>query len=243
MRVPRLFLPFSLAAGAEITLDVRAHHHATQVLRLRAGDALVLFNGNGGEYAATLTAVHRREAQATIGELLPSRPRPLLPITLAQGVSRGERMDFTLQKAVELGVTAISPLITSRVQGTDERRLAARMAHWQGVVIAACEQCGRDDLPALRNPQHLDDFLTSEPGKGLSLLLDPEAARGLSGITDRPNSVMLLIGPEGGLDEMERTRAKAVGFIPIRLGPRILRTETAALAAIATVQTQWGDSG
>lgn len=241
MTTPRIHLSVPLIEGAEATLDERAHRHAVQVLRLREGDRLVLFNGKGGEYAATLVSVHRREAQALIGERLPGRPRPTLPITLAQGISRGERMDFAIQKAVELGVTAISPLVTRRVQGHDEKRLESRMAHWQGVVIAACEQSGRDDLPALNEPQLLDEYLENRAREGLALLLDPTAVHGLSDIAERPKTATLLIGPEGGLDNAELERAKITGFTPLRLGPRILRTETAALAAITAVQTQWGD--
>ena len=245
MRVPRLYLPIPLATGITVPLDDHAFNHAVRVLRLGVNAPVTLFNGQCGAFAATLTKVGKRQAQAQVMEAVPGEVESPLPVTLAQGVSRGEKMDYTLQKAVELGVATIQPLFTERsgVALTGER-LARKVQHWQGIVIGACEQCGRNRLPELREPLTLLDGLTrltKEPGPGL--LLDPLAELGLRGLIPPAGPITLLIGSEGGLSPAELARAREAGFIGIRLGPRILRTETAGVAALAAIQALWGDCG
>ena len=242
MRIPRLYLPMPLTVGATVTLDDNAFNHAVRVLRLKPGAALVLFNGAGGAFAATLTAVNKREAQAHVTEALPGAVESSLRVLLAQGVSRGDKMDYTLQKAVELGVAVIQPLFTER-GGVDLSgdRLARKIQHWRGIIIGACEQCGRNRLPELREPLPLPTWLNQPLEPGWRLLLDPLAERGLRGLERPAGTVTLLIGSEGGLSPAEIAQAHQAGLTGIRLGPRILRTETAGVAALAGVQALWGD--
>ena len=242
MRIPRLYLPVPLTVGATVALDDNAFNHAVRVLRLKPGAALMLFNGAGGAFTATLTDIGKRDAWARVAEVLPGEVESPLRVVLAQGISRGEKMDYTLQKAVELGVAAIQPLFAER-GGVDlaGERWARRVQHWRGIVIGACEQCGRNRLPELREPLPLAEWLKQPADPGLWLLLDPLAERGLRGLEPPVETVMLLIGPEGGLSPAEIAQASTAGFIGVRLGPRVLRTETAGVAALAAVQTLWGD--
>lgn len=244
MRVPRLFVDQPLASGAECVLDRRALDHAVKVLRLRAGDALRLFNGTGGEFAATLERGPGGALRGQVGEFTPDRCESPLRLRLVQGVSRGERMDYTLQKAVELGVTDIVPVITERtVLRLDGERAERRLAHWRGVVLAACEQSGRTRVPALAEPCDLADYLAQHDAGGSGLLLDPTAPVALAGRGRIDGPVSVLIGPEGGLGASERQAAQAAGFESVRMGPRVLRTETAAVVALALVQALAGDLG
>jgi 16S rRNA (uracil1498-N3)-methyltransferase len=242
MRVPRLYLPRRLTVGAAVPLDDSAFNHAVRVLRLKPGAEVILFDGEGGAFAATLADVGKREAWARVTEALPGDAESPLRIVLAQGIARGEKMDYTLQKAVELGVAAIQPLFAAR-GGVDlaGERLARKLQHWRGIVIGACEQCGRNRLPELREPLALADWLARPAEPGLRLSLDPSAERSLRGLESPKGAVTLLIGPEGGLNPVEIARARADGFIGVRLGPRILRTETAGVAALGAVQALWGD--
>jgi 16S rRNA (uracil1498-N3)-methyltransferase len=255
MRIPRLYLSASLATDTILRLDDNAFNHAVRVLRLKPGASLTLFNGAGGAFAATLLEVGKREAWAQIKDALPGEVESPLQVTLAQSVSRGEKMDYTLQKAVELGVAAIQPLFTERggVDLTGER-LARKIEHWRSIVIGACEQCGRNRLPTLQEPGSLIEWLTSSAdslpthggksgwgGETRRLLLDPLANQGLRGLEPPTGPVLLLIGPEGGLSPAEINHAQAAGFTGIRLGPRVLRTETAGVAALAALQALWGD--
>ena len=257
MRSPRFYLPAPLAVGATVALDDHAFNHAVRVLRLKPGAALILFDGEGGAFAATLIEVGKREARARVTEALPGAVESPLRVALAQGISRGEKMDYTLQKAVELGVAAIQPLFTER-GGVDlgGERLARKIQHWRGIVIGACEQCGRNRLPELREPVPLAEWLrrqaeTDSPGaprhpplkggRDLRLLLDPLAERGLRGLERPEGMIALLIGSEGGLSPAEIAQVHQAGFTGVRLGPRILRTETAGVAALAAVQALWGD--
>ena len=237
---PRFFAPVRLSLGADIDLPERVARHCA-VLRLRRGDAIVLFNGEGGEFSAELTRVFRGDARArVISRQTPERESPLV-IVLAQCVSSGDRMDATLQKSTELGVSRIVPIASERsIVRLSNDRADRRVAHWRNVAIAACEQCGRNRVPEIGAIIGFDGFLGQVGTDGLRLLLAPDADRDLKQL-ESPGKVTLLVGPEGGLASEERQRAETRGFIPIRFGPRVLRTETAPLAAIAAMQTLWGD--
>lgn len=242
MRIPRIYLPVPLAPGALVTLDEMATRHVTRVLRLRPGAAVVLFNGEGGEYAAVLKEAGREGLTARVSVFHAVECESPLSITLAQGVSRAERMDYTIQKAVELGVTRIVPVFTARsVVDLRGDRLQRRLQHWQGVIIAACEQCGRNRVPALAAAVELADWLHGATiPDACRLVLNHRATDALH--TRAPGTALtLLIGPEGGLEEQEIAQAERAGFVGVRLGPRVLRTETAAVTALAALQTLWGD--
>lgn len=240
MRVPRIFHSLPLSSASQIVLDDKAARHVGKVLRLGPGAQLRLFDGQGGEYDAIIQQAGKREVIVGVGEHHAVEAESSLHITLAQGISKGERMDYTLQKAVELGVTRIVPLTTehSVVHLKGERR-EKKIDHWQGVIISACEQCGRNILPELLPMHSFDSWLAVE-SKGLGLLLDHRAECGVSKL-NKATDVTLLIGPEGGLSEDERSRAYSAGYTGLRLGPRVLRTETAALTALAAIQSHWGD--
>jgi 16S rRNA (uracil1498-N3)-methyltransferase len=237
---PRFFTTLDLSLGAEIELPERVARHCS-VLRLHSGDAVILFNGDCGEFSAELTRVSTGNARARVISMqTPKRESPLA-ITLAQCVSSGDRMDITLQKSTELGVFGIVPITSERsVVKLSRDRADRRLSHWRNVVVAACEQCGRNRVPEVAAITDLATFLSQASGDGLRLLLAPDADRDLKQL-EPPREVTLLVGPEGGLAPHERQRAEAGGFIPIRFGPRILRTETAPLAAIAAMQVLWGD--
>jgi 16S rRNA (uracil1498-N3)-methyltransferase len=242
MRIPRLYIPQPLVQGDTLILDRRAAHHIRQVLRLSGGATLRVFDGRGSEHKASLLAVSRAQVSIGIGAASQVIPEPSLSISLAQGIPRGERMDFILQKAIELGVARIQPLwmrrSQSRVKG---ERLERRVLHWQRVMIHACEQSGRSTLPVLEMPVDFPLWAQTGHSEELRLLLDPRAGQTLN--TQRPpgKSIVLLVGPEGGISPGERSRAEQVGFTAIRMGPRVLRTETAALGALAGIQSLWGD--
>lgn len=216
-------------------------HHVLRTLRLRTGDALALFDGTGGEWHGTLGTVSRERVEVRLTHFKAVARESPLQCLLAQGLSSGERMDYTLQKAVELGVHAIQPLATRRsVVRLDEARAARRLAHWREVVISACEQCGRDRIPEVMPLVALDAWLTRTHGTRV-LLLDPAAAMRLADLPRPAGAQWLLAGPEGGFDPDERAAVLAAGGTGIHLGPRVLRTETAALAALAAMQALWGD--
>jgi 16S rRNA (uracil1498-N3)-methyltransferase len=238
--LPRFFAPVQLSLGAEIELSERVARHCA-VLRLRRGDAVVLFNGEGGEFSAELTRVSRGDARAhVISRQTPQRESPLA-IVLAQCVSSGDRMDATLQKSTELGVSRIVPIASERsVVRLSSERADRRVARWRNVVIAACEQCGRNHVPEVAAIIDFDAFLDRAARDALQLLLAPDAERELKQL-EPPGKVTLLVGPEGGLAPEERQRAERRGFVPLRFGPRVLRTETAPLATIAAMQALWGD--
>jgi len=240
MRISRIFSPEPLHSGGHIRLDGTATRHLLQVLRLANGSPLVLFDGSGDDYAAELDIQGKNDCRAHIGEIVRSEQPPALRIHLALGISRGERMDFAIQKAVELGVWSLAPLFTERtlVQLKGDR-LDTRQAHWQGVLRHACEQSGRSLLPELHTAQPLANWLDTFEGQGV--LLDHRARLGLRQLPSPGAEILLLVGPEGGLSETERLTAMEKGLQGVRLGPRILRTETAPLAAISAIQTLWGD--
>jgi len=241
MRHPRLFVDQPLSAGARAELDRDCAHYLGRVLRLRPGAAITLFNGRGGEYPATLAALSRARASADLGPHDPVERESALAITLIQGISRGQRMDYTIQKAVELGAARIIAWEAARsvVRLNDERR-RKRLVHWQAVARSAAMQCGRNRIPPVCEEQSLDAALAGLPAG--RLLLDPEAQTPLSVLVRPQNAeVALLIGPEGGLSPHEVGLARREGFRALRLGPRVLRTETAGAAALAALQTLWGD--
>ena len=240
MRVSRFYCPNLSATATQLVLPERVYRHAIQVLRLKSGAVMQLFDGKGLEREAVLSLVEKRQAEVTLGAQIDNQSESPLPITLLQGVSRGEKMDFAIQKAVELGVTRIVPVLTQRsnVQLKGERA-EKRYQHWQGVIESACEQSGRAWLPELAAISELSTVLQQQDA-AVKLVLDPQADIGFSQL-HKPDALSLLIGPEGGLSDEEIQQAQQHGFIALRFGPRILRTETAALATLAVVQTLWGD--
>jgi 16S rRNA (uracil1498-N3)-methyltransferase len=242
MRIPRVHLDQPLASKARLRLDAGAAHHLLKVLRLRPGARLALFNGDGHDYPAELLAAGEVQLDEAIGVDSESALR----ITLAQGLCRGERMDLVLQKATELGLHALQPLQMLRSEiKLSEDRLARRQAHWQQVLRSACEQCGRARLPQLHDTQSLPNWLAALPAPAddeLRVVLDPDGDSALRGLP-RPGRMIAVIGPEGGLDERELELCAQVGFHRLRLGPRILRTETAGPALIAAALGLWGDLG
>jgi len=235
---PRLFVEGALSAGSETILDESAAHHVTRVLRLRPGDALTVFDGRGGEHAATVAAIGRSKVIVQVGAHRALERESPLRVTLAQGVSSGEKMDFTIQKAVELGVAAIQPLLCAKsVVRLSGPRAAARLARWRRIAIAACEQCGRNRIPEVREPMALDRY--APEADCLKVLLSPRGTQSLRNLA--PDSVTLAVGPEAGFAADEESALERVGFARVRLGPRILRTETAALAALAALNALRGD--
>ena len=238
---PRLYCDLPLSPGVEIVLPDAAARHAVSVLRLQPGDMLTLFNGEGGEYSASLALVTKREARVRLTEFHAVERESPLTVTLALGISAGDRMDYSLQKATELGVTAIQPLATERsVVKLAGERADKRLQHWQHLVIAACEQCGRNRVPIVAPVQKLFSYLAAVDRSQRLLMLSPDAATPMKQI-ERAGSVVLLVGAEGGFAPAEHAAAMASGFEPVSLGPRILRTETAPVAALAVLQSLWGD--
>lgn len=239
-RVPRVYCSSLLEPGKERELPDKPSRHILKVLRLRSGDPLLLFDGSGREYGAELRGNIRGRACVHIESEGPLEPQPALSIQLVLGVSRGQRMDYALQKATELGVSGILPLFTMRsVVRLDDRKREQRLEHWRQVVIAACEQSGRCRLPEVKAPQHIGNWMSDRSGGGI--LLDPDAQDTLASIAAPARSIEFLVGPEGGLTPDEKAAALSSGYTAVRLGPRILRTETAPLAAIAAAQMLWGD--
>ena len=243
MRLTRVHVDQPLSVGAEIALPDNAAAHLTRVLRLGVGDACVLFNGDGHDYAARITAIGKREVRASIDSVAPVVRESALQLVLLQGVARGEKMDLILQKATELGATGFHPLWSQRSEvKLDESRAEKRLAHWRSVVASACEQSGRAEVPVVSAPLALGAVLAALPAGGLRLILDPEGELSFSTLSVEASApVYLAIGPEGGWSENDREQLRAAGFQGLRLGPRILRTETAGLAAIAALQAGFGD--
>jgi len=242
----RIHVSGPIEVGGVCTLDARQSHHVLSVLRLKTGDALVLFDGAGGEYAATILRPGKRAVTVTVHEhRLVNRESPLA-VTLAQAVSSGERMDYTVQKAVELGVAAIQPLTASRsVVRLTAERADRRASHWRAIVVAACEQCGRNRVPQVAAVVPIERWLAQLPAASDGahrLLLTPRADIRLRELERPRHPITLLAGPEGGLTEDEEAAARRAGFVSAGLGPRVLRTETAAVAALAALQALWGDA-
>jgi 16S rRNA (uracil1498-N3)-methyltransferase len=239
--VPRFYVDGALRAGGIATLSEDAAHHAVRVLRLRQGDDITLFNGRGGEFAARIAATDRLRLTIELLEHRAIEREAPLAALLVQGVSSGERMDFTVRKAVELGVAAIQPVLASAsVARPKGERVAARQAHWQKVAIAACEQCGRNRIPPVHPLVALEDYRAA--GEGARILLSPRSELAFSDACKRVSgAVTLAAGPEAGFSPAEENAFVEAGFVPARLGPRVLRTETAAIAALAALNALRGD--
>ncbi len=243
MSSPRFFVTVELSpllAGETIELPDNVAHHATRVTRLAIGDAMTLFNGAGGECAATLVRVDKRGAAVRLAALDPVERESAFAVTLAQSIAANDAMDYAVRKAVELGVAAIHPIVAARSAPlpTGDRG-DRRLLHWRNVAIAACEQCGRNRIPEVAAPQPLASWLANWKGTGVVLV--PDAARSLASLAQPSAPFALLIGPEGGFADHEAEAARALGFDAARLGPRVLRTETASVAALAVLQACWGD--
>jgi len=244
MRIPRIFSPQRLTEGTTVRLGQREITHLGRVLRLKAGDAVVLFDGSGRDFEARITIADHRDMTIETGVARAAATESPLDVSLIQGMCRSHRMDTVMQKATELGVHRIQPVATERsVVRLNHARLDRKVSHWRRVAISACEQCGRSVIPGIPAPLALPQALGAIEAATVRLMLDPEAARGLGQLDAAGASIALLSGPEGGFTAAERALAEAAGFQRIRLGPRILRTETAPLAALSILQYLLGDLG
>lgn len=242
MRLTRIHVAGPLLSGERCTLAGDAANHIARVLRLAVGDALVLFDGGGGEYAGRIEAMGKGAVVVAVGERYAVERESPRSLVLMQGISRGERMDWVIQKATELGVSRLVPVLTERsVVRLDARQARAKQQHWQGVAVGASEQSGRDRVPEVALPLPLAQALRELAAGGMRLLLSPAGATDLGGLDCPPGPLTVLIGPEGGFAEGEERAALAQGFVALRLGPRVLRTETAAVAALALLQHRFGD--
>jgi 16S rRNA (uracil1498-N3)-methyltransferase len=243
MTIPRFYVSLDLApamAGEIVVLPDAVAHHAVRVVRLSVGESLTLFTGTGGEYAATLTRVDRRGAAVRIDAFDSVERESPLDVTLAQGIAANDAMDYAVRKAVELGVAAIQPVITARSAAVPSReRGERRLVHWRQIAIAACEQCARNRVPEIAAPRPLDAWLSAWKGSGV--ILAPRATESLASLPRPASRLALVVGPEGGFEPSEIDAAGARGFAVVRLGPRVLRAETAGVAALAAMQALWGD--
>ncbi len=240
MRVSRLFVPDNLQLNQQYMLPIESAHYVRTVLRLKQGQIINLFNGQGKEYPSELLEVSRKAVLLMVKQELNQTVESPLKVILGLGVSRGDRMDWAVQKAVELGVNQITPLMTERcVVKLKADKQQQKQIHWKKIVQHATEQCLRTVLPSFNAVEDIADWLPAQ--QGLKVFLDPYADRCLTDLNPDDMKVTLLSGPEGGFSNAEREQAVAAGFIPVRLGKRVLRTETAALAALSAVQMLWGD--
>ena len=237
MRIPRLYVEAPLQPGQDCELDQQRVHRLTRVFRLRAGAEVVAFDGSGRQFQCELLQ-HRRDWSLRVQREVPSLPASPVSITLAQSIARNERMDFCLQKAVELGVHAVQPIIAEHCVAPAGRRLENRESHWRRIIEQACEQCGRSDVPELRRPVAIDEWLKNAPG---TIVLDVDGTQSLADVKIDRSQVTLLIGPEGGFSDQEKTLMQTLDCRRVCLGPRVLRMETAALAAVTTIQLRAGD--
>ncbi len=241
MRLTRVYVEEALATGRSCIIEGPAANHIMRVLRLRDGDLLTLFDGRGGEYGARIAVLRRDSVQVEVQEHRDVERESKLHLTLTQGISRGERMDWVMQKATELGVARIVPVITERtVVKLDERQGERKLEHWRAIVIAACEQSGRNRVPEVATPRALHELMNAADDAGRRLLLSPAGDLNARDLV-LSGRATLLVGPEGGLSDEERELAGAAGFEQVRMGPRVLRTETAAIAALTILQHDYGD--
>jgi 16S rRNA (uracil1498-N3)-methyltransferase len=243
MRLTRVHVEAPPRLGETLKVEGSAGNHVIRVLRLRPGDALTLFDGRGGEYAARIQDIRRDTVLVSVLEYQPVERESPCRLTLAQGISRGERMDWVVQKATELGVSRIVPLFTERsVVNLDEKQALRKMQHWRSIAIAACEQSGRNLVPEIATPTEVFDYLQAGNPGGTGLLLSPRATLRIGSLTTLDEGgATILIGPEGGLTDLEHESALKHGFTPVRMGPRVLRTETAAVCALTLLQQRFGD--
>ncbi|HEV8077342.1 MAG TPA: 16S rRNA (uracil(1498)-N(3))-methyltransferase [Marinobacter sp.] len=243
MRIPRIYTDTPLQAGAEAQLDDNAAQHVGRVLRMQPGQALSLFNGDGQDYPALIASAGKKNVTVQVDQPAANGSESALEIVLGQTLSKGDRMDYAVQKATEMGVTRIVPLSTERcdvrLKGDREDK---RLSHWRSVAISAAEQCGRARVPDILPVMNITEWLEYSQGCDLRLVLHHRTEQSLNSVA-RPNSVALMIGPEGGLSTDEIAQAEKSGFLPVALGPRVLRTETAPVAAMALCQWLWGDFG
>lgn len=240
MRIPRIYTAQKILPHTDMALDAHAANHVASVLRMQTGEHIFLFNGEGGYFETTITHVAKKQVTVHVREHRTSQNESPLHIHIGQGLSRGERMDYAIQKSTEMGVAEITPLFTTRSEvKLDSERSTKRQQHWQQVTISACEQCGRNLIPTIHTPTTLNDFIVNAK-TDLKLLLHHESASQLRDLP-KPTSVTLLIGPEGGLTQEEIALAAQHGFIAAQLGPRVLRTETAPVTALSVLNTLWGD--
>ncbi len=242
-QTPRFFVDAALRAGSSCTLAEDPAHHAVHVLRLRTGDDVTLFNGRGGEYAGRISSIQRLQVSIDLLEHRAVERESPLHVVLVQGVSSGERMEFTIRKAVELGVAEIRPLLAAgSVARPKGERAAGRQAHWQKIAIAACEQCGRNRIPAVHPLVDASAYRPPPADDSIRILLSPGSELALSGFVKKESrSFILAAGPEAGFTAQEEAVFLHAGFVPVKLGPRVLRTETAALAALAALNALRGD--
>jgi 16S rRNA (uracil1498-N3)-methyltransferase len=243
MRLTRCHVDLALSAGAEATLPESAAAHLVRVLRLREGDECVLFNGDGNDYRARIASAGKREVVVQVLSIDAVDNESPLRITLVQGIARGEKMDLILQKATELGIAGFVPVLAERTEvKLDAERTGKRMAHWRSVIVSACEQSGRARIPELAQPVALGQVATKLADNAVRLTLDPVGDSTLATLVmPAARPVAIAIGPEGGWSPRDRETLRAAGFSGLRLGPRILRTETAGLAAVAALQSRFGD--
>ena len=237
----RIYTSQTLIAGQTLELEPGPSRHLASALRLEAGDSFILFNGDGGEYAATIDLLQKKSVTAVLGERIENSVESPLSIRLGIALSKGDRFDWVIQKATELGVASISPLFTERTEvKLKGERIDKKLKHWRQIAISACEQCGRNRLPEIQSPQNIANWCTGElPEK--RYVLHHRHNQQLEGNAAAPEQLALLIGPEGGLSVAEIELAESLQFTALSLGPRVLRTETAPIAAIAILQAQWGD--
>ena len=242
MRLTRVYVEAPVTAGKRVVVEGSAANHITRVLRLRSGDALTVFDGSGGEFGARIEEFRKDAVVVAVEEHRPLDRESPLTLTLAQGISRGERMDWIIQKATELGTSKIVPLFTKRsMVRLDERQAERKIQHWRAIAVAACEQCGRNKVPELVTPIDFFDVLPADSSGATRLLLSPTGDLRIEDLQDTAKAITVLIGPEGGLEDVEQEAALAAGFKAVRLGPRVLRTETAAIAALTIIQHHFGD--
>lgn len=238
----RLFLKSPIAAGRRVDVEGERAHYVNRVLRLKKGDELIVFCGDGREYPGRVVESRKTRVVVLTGDAVTRDSESSLAIRLVQGVSRGERMDFAVQKSTELGVSEIVPVQTAfSVVKLSGDRAERRMLHWQKVAQSACEQCGRNRVPAVAAPVPLSRYLGADSDAELRLAFTPGVGGTLDDVRDTPRSIDVLIGPEGGLSDQEIGDVTTAGFMPVSLGRRVLRSETAALAALAVLQSRWGD--
>lgn len=243
MRIPRIYHPTPLQPSGIIALNDDAAGHIGRVLRMQAGQEVLLFDGSGAEFPAEITEVSKKNVLVNVLKRVESSCESPLNLHLGQVISRGDKMEFTIQKSVELGVNTITPLISERCGvKLDAKRFEKKLEQWQKIAISACEQCGRNIVPLIRPIMQLEEWC-AEPSDALKLNLHPRAKYSINTLPQPINKVRLLIGPEGGLSESEISMTEQYHFEETLLGPRVLRTETAALTAITALQVRFGDLG